>query len=124
MPTPHSPYPFLAEIPDWRHSKNKKHSWETLWTLILVGLLSGSENILALSQWLNNHAQPLKQYLGLNTLPQQATIYRFFWVLEEHLPALQKALLSWVKAHSLLQDKTLIHLRSAFSCKNPHSAYP
>ena len=27
-------------------------------------------------------------------------------MLEEHLPALQKALLSWVKAHPLLQDKT------------------
>lgn len=107
MPILFSPFPFLAKIPDWRHSKNRQYSWETLWTVILVGLLTGPENILALSQWMNHNGEALKQHLNLTQIPQQATIYRFFKRLEQHLPKLQAALLAWVKDHPDLTDMGL-----------------
>lgn len=98
MRQPISPLLFLTQIPDWRDQKRIQYSWEALWTVILVGLLSGPENILALSQWLQGQRGVLCQHLALKRLPQQAMIYRFFWSLETHLPQLQTALLNWVKA--------------------------
>ena len=99
MRQPISPLPFLTQIPDWRDQKRIHYAWETLWTVILVGLLSGPENILALSQWLQGQREVLTQHLALERIPQQAMIYRFFWSLESHLTQLQTALFAWVKAH-------------------------
>ena len=99
MQPPISPLPFLTQIPDWRDQKRITYPWETLWTVILVGLLSGPENILALSQWLQGQREVLTQHHALDRIPQQAKIYRFFWSLDSHLAQLQTALLAWVKAH-------------------------
>jgi predicted transposase YbfD/YdcC len=96
--TPISPFPFLTQISDWRDPKRIKYPWETCWALILVGMLSGPENILALSQWLTGQREVLCQHLSLGSIPSQATLYRFFWQLDLHLDALHAALLAWVKA--------------------------
>ena len=109
MRQPISPLPFLTQIPDWRDQKRIHYPWETLWTVILVGLLSGPENILALSQWLQGQREVLCQHLALERLPQQAMIYRFFWSLEQHLTQLQTALLAWVKTqHPAAHDRLVV----------------
>lgn len=93
-----SPLPFLLQIPDWRDQKRITYSWEVLWTVILTGLIVGPENILALSEWLQSQQRDLSGALGIDHLPKQAAIYRFFWKLDAHLPKLREALLMWVKA--------------------------
>ena len=93
-----SPLPFLLQIPDWRDQKRITYAWEALWTVILTGLITGPENILALSEWLQSQQHDLSRALGLSQLPKQAAIYRFFWKLDAHLPQLRAALLAWVKA--------------------------
>lgn len=90
------PIPFLTKIPDWRNPSRIHYDWDSLWTLILIGLLTAPENILALSQWLTNQRQELCQLLDIPDIPSQATIYRFFWNLEQHLDPLQDALLQWI----------------------------
>lgn len=95
--------------PARRDQKRIQYPWETLWTVILVGLLSGPENILALSQWLQGQRQVLCQHLALERIPQQAMIYRFFWALESHLTQLQTVLLSWAKAqHPKAHDQLVL----------------
>lgn len=97
-PKPISPLPFLTQIPDWRDPNRITYSWDALWALILTGLLSGPENILALASWLSTYREPLCQRLSLPGIPRQATLYRFFWNLDLALEALQDALLDWVRA--------------------------
>lgn len=109
MRPPISPLPFLTQIPDWRAPTRIQYPWDALWTVILTGLLAGPPNILALTQWLAGHREVLCQHLGLDRLPQQAMIYRFFWSLDQHLPELQRALLDWVKAqHPTAHDRLVI----------------
>lgn len=98
MRRPVSPLPFLTQLPDERDPRRITDSWETLWPLVLVGLLSGPENILVLSQWLNNHREVLCQHLNIPDVPAQATWYRFFWHLEQRLDLVQPLLLGWVAA--------------------------
>ncbi|MBB6017433.1 transposase family protein [Deinococcus radiopugnans] len=101
--------PFLIQIPGWCDPKLIHYPWETLWTVILVGLLSGSENILALSQWLPGQREVLTQHLALDRIPQHAMIYRFFWWLEQHLGQFQSVLLEWVKAqHPAAHDRLVL----------------
>lgn len=104
-----SPLPFLTQIPDWRDPKRIHYSWETLWTVILVGLLTGPENILALCQWVQGQREVLAQHLALKRVPQQAMIYRFFWTLEQHQAQLHNALLAWVQAqHPAAHDHLVV----------------
>ena len=44
------PIPFSNQIPDWRDPARITYDWESLWTLMLLGLLTAPGNILALSQ--------------------------------------------------------------------------
>jgi predicted transposase YbfD/YdcC len=95
---PVSPLPFLTQLPDERDPRRITYRWDTLWTLVLVGLLSAPDNILALSQWLKNHREVLCLHLNIPDVPAQATLYRFFWHLEQRLDLVQSLLLAWVTA--------------------------
>lgn len=88
----------MTQLPDERDPHKVTYRWDTLWTLVLVGLLSAPENILALSQWLKNHRELLCQQLDLPDVPAQATLYRFFWSLEQRLDQFQPLLVAWVNA--------------------------
>ena len=63
MTQPISPLPFLTQIPDWRDPTRIHYPWDGLWTLILIGLIAGPPNILALTQWLTGHREVLRQHL-------------------------------------------------------------
>ena len=71
--------------------------------------MAGPENILALSQWIQLQRDELTQRLKLQDVPRQATIYRFFWKLDAHLPQLKVALLAWVKQQCPeMQDRVAV----------------
>ncbi|WP_420594453.1 ISAs1 family transposase [Deinococcus sp.] len=111
-PKPISPLPFLTQIPDWRDQNRITYEWNALWTLMLVGLLTGPENILALSDWFQAQREVLCQHLALpSSIPSQATLYRFFWKLDVHITDLQTALFAWVKAcHPVVDTERLVLL--------------
>lgn len=109
MRQPISPVPFLTQIPDWRDHKRSTYPWNALWVVVLIGLMAGPENILALSQWIQLQREELMQCLKLQDVPRQATIYRFFWKLDAHLPQLKAALLAWVKQQCPeMQDRVAV----------------
>lgn len=97
-----SPLPYLASLPDERES-NSRYEWETLFVFMLLALGSGCKNILAIAQWISDQERwLLKQGLttrtGQKAVPRQATVYRFFWQLEDEIEAFEKAFSGWAVA--------------------------
>lgn len=97
-----SPLPYLASLPDQRES-NSRYEWETLFVFMLLALGSGCKNILAIAQWIADQERwLLKQGLttrtGQKAVPRQATVYRFFWQLEDEIEAFEKAFSRWAVA--------------------------
>ncbi|WP_233493052.1 MULTISPECIES: transposase family protein [unclassified Meiothermus] len=98
-----SPLPYLAQVPDPREHLKTRYRWQDLLLICLLAVGSGRNNILAISQWVNDQASFLLDQVGIRTcqgerqLPAQATLYRFFWALSEGLEPLQQALLSWAQ---------------------------
>ena len=85
-----SPLPYVMKVLDRRDEKRCEYSFEMLCKLVLMAVSAKSENILAISQWLEDNRAELFE-LGFRNrqeekrLPSQATLYRFFWALEEHI---------------------------------------
>ncbi len=77
-----------------------QYSFEMLMKLVLMAISAKSENILTISQWLEDHEESLytlgfKKRQGEKRLPSQATLYRFFWALEEYIKDLEHHLGRW-----------------------------
>ena len=103
-----SPLPYVMKVLDKRDEKRCQYSFEMLSKLVLMAISAKSENILALSQWLEDNKDSLFA-LGFRTLkgeqrvPSQATLYRFFWALEERIIELEHHLSRW--AFSVLEQR-------------------
>ncbi len=105
-----SPLSFLLKVTDLRQQGKCEYSLETLWLLTLMAVASRAENVLAVGQWLRHNDEWLlkngfRSCRGEAKLPSQATIYRFFWQLEEQLKPLERQLQQWVV--EVLQVKRL-----------------
>lgn len=89
-----SPLPYVMKVLDKRAEKRCEYSFEMLCKLVLMAISAKSENILAISQWLDDHRDDLfglgfRNRQGDKQLPSQATLYRFFWALEDHIVELE-----------------------------------
>lgn len=110
-----SPLPYLFKTPDTRQKTKIHYPHETLWLLALFAIASGQNSILAISQWIHHNSEFLLNDLGLRTrdgqakLPSQATLYRFFWRLEQHAPLLERRIRQWVTATTRTADPHLVH---------------
>jgi hypothetical protein len=63
---------------------------------MLLAISSGSKNILAIAQWLEDQKswlmrQGLTTRTGRKAVPKEATVYRFFWQLEECIEVFEEA---------------------------------
>jgi DDE_Tnp_1-associated len=98
-----SPIPFLTQLPDPRNPDRIKHTLDTFWKIILTALSTGCGNILEISEWIHDNQQILLDELELRTvdnqatLPSQASIYRFLWMVELQLEPFDQLLLNWLK---------------------------
>jgi hypothetical protein len=98
-----SPIPFLAQLPDPRNPDRIKHTLDTFWKIILTALSTGCSNILEIAEWIQDNQQILLDELEIRTvddqatLPSQASIYRFLWMVELQLEAFEQLLLNWLK---------------------------
>lgn len=95
-----SPLPFVMNVLDRREEKRCQYSFEMLCKLVLMAISAKPENILAMSQWLEDNREALfalgfRDRKGNKCLPAQATLYRFFWALEEQIASLEHHLHSW-----------------------------
>lgn len=99
-----SPLEYLSEIPDPREYLKTAHEWEDLMLMSLMALGSGRTNILAIAQWIVDEEKYLLDVLKIRNrfnqrrLPAQATVYRFFWFLDDELEAVSRAMLDWGRA--------------------------
>ena len=97
-----SPLPYLASLPDERNS-NSTYEWETMFVFMLLAIGSGSKNILAIAQWLEDQKswlmrQGLTTRTGRKAVPKQATVYRFFWQIEERIETFEDVFSQWAVA--------------------------
>ena len=88
------------KVLDKRDEKRCQYSFEMLCKLVLMAISAKPENILAMSQWLEDNQDELfalgfRDRNGEKCLPSQATIYRFFWALEAQIAALEHHLHRW-----------------------------
>ncbi len=95
-----SPLPYVIKVIDRRDKARCQYSFEMLFKLVLMVVGAKSENILAISQWLDDQQESLftlgfRDLRGQRRLPSQATLYRFFWTLEERIEDLEHHLQRW-----------------------------
>jgi DDE_Tnp_1-associated len=74
-----------------------------MFVFMLLALGSGCKNILAIAQWLEDQErwllrQGLTTRTGRKAIPKQATVYRFFWQLEDEIEAFEAAFSRWAVA--------------------------
>jgi predicted transposase YbfD/YdcC len=110
-----SPLPYLIKTPDTRQKTKIHYPHETLWLLALFAIASGQNNILAISQWIHHNQEFLLEDLGLRThdgqakLPSQATLYRFFWRVEQQISLLESRIRQWAIATTQTADLKRVH---------------
>ena len=88
------------KVLDKRAEERCQYSFEMLFELVLMAVSAKPENILAISQWLDDQQEKLfalgfRDLQGRQRLPSQATLYRFFWALEERIDELEHHLQRW-----------------------------
>ncbi len=68
----------LAEVPDPRKRRGQRYPWIFLLTLMVAALASGQRHGRAIGQWVQEHADALRQTLDWRgrTLPSEATLRR------------------------------------------------
>ncbi len=59
----------VADVPDPRKARGKRHSWALLLTLISAALVGGQHNGRAIGQWVREHADELRSQLVLPPRP-------------------------------------------------------
>ena len=87
----------LAQIPDPRKAKGKRHPLEAMLALTCVALLCGYRSLLAVSEWAHNYGLAYLPRLGFtrDSPPGQATWYRVLSKIDWQ--ALEKELFNWVE---------------------------
>lgn len=95
-----SPVPYVMKVLDKRNEERCQYSFEMQCKLVLMAISAKSENILAISEWLVDNQVELfdlgfRDQRGRKRLPSQATLYRFFWALDEQIKALEFHLQRW-----------------------------
>ena len=91
-----SPLFYVVKTLDKRLEERCDYSFEMLMKSVLMAVGARSENVLAVSHWIHDHQETLfksgfRDKRGHQQLPSQATIYRFFWMLEEGIESLERA---------------------------------
>jgi len=87
----------LADLPDVRHARGKRHSLLALLTLACLAMLCGADSQSAIADWLADHDPLWRTRLGFThpTGPSQSTFCRVFQTL--HVAAFEAALAAWTE---------------------------
>ena len=66
----------LAQVPDPRAARGRRHPWVALLLLVAIGLLTGANTQRALARFGHNLRRPWLRRLGFTRPPSQATLHR------------------------------------------------
>ncbi|MBI5032595.1 MAG: ISAs1 family transposase [Chloroflexi bacterium] len=96
----------LKFVPDPRHARGKRYAWLFLLTLIAAAMISGQKTVNAIADWVQVHAEELRQALNPSTgrMPSGSTFYRT--VRQVDLVALEAQLSEF--AEPLAREKTQV----------------
>ena len=88
---------YLAQVPDFRQQRGKRHSLLAILTLSCVAMLCGARSETAIAEWATNYGAVWRRRLGLThpTGPSQATIHRVFKGLDHE--ALEQCVGAWAQ---------------------------
>lgn len=89
----------LAEVPDFRKRKGKRHALAAILALAVVAMLCGYTSMTAISQWGREHGEALLSQLGFTHFPGPcvATLQRIFKDLDA--AKLEQVLSAWLQAN-------------------------
>jgi hypothetical protein len=81
----------LAEIPDFRKDKGKRHPLPAILALVCVAMMCGAKSYSAIADWGRNHGKEISKALGFTheKTPFAATLCNIFRKLEIKLLAYQ-----------------------------------
>ena len=89
----------VAQLPDPRAARGRRHPWSALVLLVAVGLLAGRNSQRALARFAHQLRRPLLSRLGFRSPPSQPTLHRLLCRLEvEQVEALVRAWLAQLEA--------------------------
>jgi predicted transposase YbfD/YdcC len=67
----------LADVPDERKKRGRRHRWDLILTLIAAAVSNGAHTVRGISRWVKSHeAELVEQLRPLRGLPSEATIRR------------------------------------------------
>jgi hypothetical protein len=99
----------LKSVPDPRHARGKRYPWLFLLTLIAAALVSGQKTVNAIADWVQLHADELREALNppQGRLPSGSTFYRTvrridLAALEAHLAGLAEPLATEMAASAAI----------------------
>jgi predicted transposase YbfD/YdcC len=87
----------LADLPDVRHARGKRHALPALLTLACLAMLCGADSQTAIADWLTDHDALWRTRLGFTHAkgPTQSTFSRLFQTLP--IAAFEAALAAWAE---------------------------
>ena len=95
----------LAEVPDPRHKKGKRHSLESILALLVIGLMSGHKGYTSIATWARCQPELAKALgFGSRRTPCAATLHNLLKRLD--VVSLEAALTKW--AFSKLEDSQVL----------------
>jgi len=88
----------LAEVPDPRHARGKRHPFAAILALAVVATLCGAKGYPAIAEWGRNYGGAFARALGFtrSKTPCASTFFLAFRDLDRH--AFQRALAAWAEA--------------------------
>jgi predicted transposase YbfD/YdcC len=89
----------VAQLPDPRHARGRRHPWSALVLLVAVGLLAGRNSQRALARFAHQIRPALLRRLGFRRPPSQPTLHRLLTGLDgEQVEALVRDWLAQLRA--------------------------
>jgi predicted transposase YbfD/YdcC len=96
----------LAGVPDPRRRRGQRYRWTVLLTLVAAAILSGERHGRGIGQWVREHAEELRERLGLTRIPSEATVRRVLRAVA--VDDLERQLSGWVGQQAEATEASLV----------------
>lgn len=95
---------YLAQVPDPRGRKGRRHDLSALLTAVVCGILCGARGYSQLAEWLHEQTVDVWHWMGFRRRPPKLDCFRDL-LIKLDPTALQQALQSWITTELGLSSK-------------------